>query len=92
MNGLTVLEGGRRKRGSRGVPNTVTVRQTTLDDLVDEVSALTAEAMEFVDQALPMARQMAIIAKAFGPHAEEVGRELVELIARQSRRHPRRAA
>jgi transcriptional regulator with XRE-family HTH domain len=39
--------------GSRGVPITVVVRQTLLDDLVDEVTALQQEAIELAESRAP---------------------------------------
>jgi hypothetical protein len=74
-------------QGSRGVPTTVLVRQSALDDLVDEVTALQAEASELALLALPLARQLALVAAALGPQAGSIGRDLVELLERQARRH-----
>jgi hypothetical protein len=82
--------------GSRGVPITVVVRQTLLDDLVDEVTALQQEAVELADLALPLARQLRLMANAVGPTSIAVADELIALLSRQIRRHaptePRKAA
>lgn len=73
--------------GSRGIPNRVVVRQTELDDLLTEITALEHEARELAELALPLAKQLAIVARAFGPQAGDVGEELVRLLERQIRRH-----
>lgn len=79
--------------GSRGVPAEVLVRQTTLDDLVDEITALDAEALELVEAALPLARQLRIMASALGPASKLIAQDLVDLLERHARRHnPGRAA
>lgn len=74
-------------QGSRGVPTTIVVRQSTLDDLVDEVTALQAEAIDVVEAALPLARQLELMARALGPTSGAIGRDLVQLLERQVRRH-----
>lgn len=80
-------------QGSRGIPNAVLVRQTTLDDLISEVAALDAEALELVERALPLARQLGLMANALGPSAGATGRELIGLLERHHRQHsPERAA
>jgi hypothetical protein len=87
MTSLRVIQ------GSRGVPTTVVVRQSTLDDLSDEVTALEAEAIDVAEAALPLARQLELMARALGPTAGAIGRDLVALLERQMRRHsPQRAA
>lgn len=79
--------------GSRGIPHTVLVRQTTLDDLVNEVTALEAEAIDTAERALPLARQLQLMANALGPTSGAIARELVAILERQARRHePGRAA
>lgn len=77
----------------RGIAATVLVRQTTLDDLVDEVHALATEAFDLAERALPLARQLELMATALGPTSGAIARELVGLLERQLRRHdPRKAA
>lgn len=82
--------------GSRGVPITVLVRQTQLDDLLDELTALQAEAIEVAELALPLARQLRLMANAVGPTSIAVANELIAVLERQLRRHaptsPRKAA
>lgn len=79
--------------GSRGVPIEVVIRQTELDDLLDEVTALEAEACEIAARALPLAQQLRLMAAAIGPRSVRVADELIALLERQERRHtPRRAA
>jgi hypothetical protein len=79
--------------GSRGVPVEVVVRQTTLDDLLDEVKALEQEALDVVETALPLARQLLLMATALGPTSGHIAQDLVDLLERQERRHtPKRAA
>jgi hypothetical protein len=89
-------QGLRTIQGSRGVPSTVVVRQTELDDLLDEVSALQAEAIALAEQALPLARQLRLMANAVGPSSIDVAEQLIALLERQHRRHapgsPRKAA
>jgi hypothetical protein len=80
-------------QGSRGVPTEVVVRQTTLDDLLDEVTALTAEAIDVAAEALPLAYQLRLMATALGPTSGLIAQDLVDLLERQQRRHtPRRVA
>lgn len=80
-------------QGSRGVPTAVVVRQTELDDLLDELTALEHEAAELADAALPMARQLRLMANAIGPTSFTLADKLVKLLERHERRHtPRRAA
>lgn len=80
-------------RGSRGVPNEVVIRQTELDDLLDEVSALEAEASAVAAKALPLAHQLRLMADAIGPRSVRIADELIALLERQERRHtPRRVA
>lgn len=80
-------------QGSRGVPTTVVVRQTEIDDLLDEVTALEAEAVDIAEAALPLARQLELMARALGPTAGAIGRDLVAVLERQLRRHsPQRVA
>lgn len=80
-------------QGRRGVPTEVVVRQTTLDDLVDEVTALDAEAQELLDRALPLARQLRIMAYAIGPTSCVIAEDLIALLERHERQHsPRRVA
>lgn len=79
--------------GSRGVPIRVVIRQTELDDLLDEVSALEAEATELADKALPLARQLRLMANALGPVSLLIADDLIAILERAQRRHsPRRAA
>lgn len=79
--------------GSRGVPNTVIVRQTELDDLIDEVTALEAEASDLADRALPLARQLRLMATAVGPASVRTADQLIAMLERQVRRHsPSQAA
>jgi hypothetical protein len=79
--------------GSRGVPHEVVVRQTELDDLLDEVTALQAEATDVAKAALQLARQLRLMANAVGPRSIHVADDLIALLERQERRHtPRRAA
>lgn len=79
--------------GSRGIPTEVVIRQTELDDLLDEVTALEAEASEIAERALPLAHQLRLMADAIGPRSVRVADDLVALLERQARRHtPRRAA
>jgi len=78
--------------GSRGLPTTVVIRQSTLDDLVDEVTALEAEAIDLTDRALPLARQLALIATVHGPTWSAIARELIGILERQQRRHGHGAA
>lgn len=71
----------------------VSAQQTTLDDLLDEVLALSSEAAETASAALPLAYQLQLMANALGPTSGRIARDLVELLERQQRRHtPRRAA
>ena len=87
MTRLRVLE------GARGVPIEVVVRQTELDELVDEVTALEAEAADIAAAALPLAQQLRLMAGAVGPRSVRIADELIALLERQERRHtPRRAA
>lgn len=74
-------------QGRRGVPTEVTVRQTTLDDLVDELTALEAEAQDLAARALPLARQMRMMANALGPTSCLIAQDLVDLLERHERRH-----
>lgn len=79
--------------GRRGVPTEVTVRQTTLDDLLDEVTALEAEAQDLAERALPLARQLQLMATAMGPTSGMIAERLVHLLERHERRHsPEKAA
>lgn len=87
LGGLRVIA------GSRGVPAQVTVRQTTLDDLLDELTALEAEAIELAELALPAARQLLLMASALGPASGRIAQGLVDLLERHERRHrPERVA
>lgn len=71
----------------------VVAQQTTLDDLLDEVLALSAEAAELVDQAMPLALRLRIMANALGPASGLVAQDLVDLLERHQRRHtPGKAA
>lgn len=71
----------------------VVAQQTTLDDLLDEVFALSAEAVELVERALPLAYRLRLMANALGPTSGVVAQELVDLLERHERRHsPERAA
>lgn len=80
-------------QGRRGVPTTVVVRQTELDDLLDELMALTTEAIELADKALPLAHQLSLMAQALGPRSAAVAHELIDLLERVQHRHsPRKAA
>lgn len=80
-------------QGRRGVATTIVVRQTTLDDLLDEVTALGAEAIELAERALPLARQLRIMATALGPTSGLIAQDLIDLLERHERRHtPKRAA
>lgn len=80
--------------GSRGVPDRIVISASEVDELRAEIVALRSEARALAELALPAARQLAIIARAFGPHAGGIGDELVRLLERQLRRHgePPRAA
>lgn len=79
--------------GRRGVATEVLVRQTTLDDLIDEVTALEAEATDLAERSLPLARQLRLIAQLAGPQSVAVADELVRLLERAQRQHePQRAA
>lgn len=87
MNRLRVIP------GSRGVPVEVVVRQTELDDLLDEVTALDAEAIDLAERALPLAQQLRLMASVMGPRSVAVADELLGLLDRHQRRHtPRRVA
>jgi hypothetical protein len=65
------------------------VRQLTLDELtfVPRPAVLV-----LVEEALPLARQLELMAGAMGPESERVARELVDLLASQAPMRPRRAA
>lgn len=87
MTALRVIQ------GRRGVATEVVVRQTTLDDLINEITALEAEAIGLAQRALPLARQLRLIANLAGPSSMAVADELVRLLERLERQHePRRAA
>ena len=87
MTALRLIQGG------RGIPHTVVVRQTTLDDLLDELTALHAESWQCATEALPLARQLLVMARGYGPRSIQTAQALVALLERQSRRHdPERAA
>lgn len=64
-------------------------RQLTLDELtfVRRPSVLV-----LVEEALPLARQLELMAGAMGPASSEVARELIELLEDQGPVRPRRAA
>jgi len=80
-------------QGRRGVATEVLVRQTTLDDLLDEVTALSAEATDLVTRALPLAYRLRLMAKALGPTSALIAQDLVDLLERHERQHtPRRVA
>lgn len=64
-------------------------RQLTLDELT---FVPRAPVLTLVEEALPLARQLAVMATAMGPASEEVARELIELLSDQSPHRPRRAA
>lgn len=79
--------------GSRGVPNTVVVRQTQLDDLLDELTAIHAESYECAAEALPLARQLLVMARAYGPRSVRTAQALIHILERQTRRYdPEKAA
>lgn len=81
MTALRVIQ------GRRGIPTEVLIRQTTLDDLVDEVTALEAEALDLAGRALPLARQLRVMATALGPVSGLIAQDLVDLLERHERRH-----
>lgn len=71
----------------------VVAQQTTLDDLLDEVLALSSEAAELVEKALPLAYQLRLMATALGPTSGRIADQLVALLERHQRQHtPRRVA
>lgn len=63
--------------------------QTTLDDLMDEVTALQREAFDVAARGLPLARQLRIAAPALGPRCIAIADELVRLLEREQARHSR---
>ena len=64
-------------------------RQLTLDELA---FVPRAPLLTLVDAALPLARQLELMAQAVGPASEEVARELIALLEDQGPMRPRRAA
>lgn len=74
-------------QGRRGVATEILVRQTTLDDLLDEVTALSAEALDLAARALPLAYQLQLMATALGPTSGRIAQNLVELLERHERQH-----
>lgn len=79
--------------GRRGIPTEVLVRQTTLDDLLDELTAFEAEAQDLAARALPLAYRLRLMARALSPTSALVAQDLVDLLERHERQHtPRRAA
>lgn len=71
----------------------VIAEQSTLDDLLDEVLALSAEASELVGKALPLAYQLRVMATALGPNSGRIADQLVNVLERHQRQHtPGRAA
>lgn len=80
-------------QGSRGVATQVVVRQTVLDDLLDELTAIHAESYECAAEALPLARQLLVMARAYGPRSMRTATALVHILERQARRNdPGKAA
>lgn len=57
----------RRVHGRRGVPTLVTVRETTLADLEDELTARKAEAIALVVGLLPLVAFVTWAAREVGP-------------------------
>jgi hypothetical protein len=57
----------RRLHGRRGVPTLVTVRETTLADLCDELTARKAEAVALVRGLLPLVAFLTSAAREVGP-------------------------
>ena len=64
-------------------------RQLTLDELT---CVPRAPSLVLVERALPLARQLELMAQAVGPASEEVARELIALLEDQGPMRPRRAA
>lgn len=64
-------------------------RQLTLDELT---TAPQPGDLSLVDRALPLARQLELMAQAVGPASFDVAHELVELLERNHPARPRRVA
>ena len=64
-------------------------RQLTLDELT---FVPRPPVLVLVDRALPLARQLELMAAAMGPASGDVARELIELLEDQRPARPRRAA
>lgn len=64
-------------------------RQLTLDELT---TVPQPGDMTLVDRALPLARQLELMANAMGPASGDVARQLVDLLERSHPSRPRRVA
>ena len=64
-------------------------RQLTLDEIV---AVPVRPELRVIGEALPLARQLELMARAIGPESERIAQDLVELLEGEAPIRPRRVA